>query len=83
MTVRGTITATDLNNASDQNTKVKDIMSDTSVHVVHKYTSAQTAAKMILRHNVPHIVIMNEGKIEGMISSIDFVTLVAEHTLDE
>ena len=54
----------------------------TMVHVVHKNSSAQAAAKMMLRHEVHHIVVMDDGEIIGIISSLDFVKLVAEHILD-
>ena len=79
--IRGIITSTDLSDDIDGNTLVKDIMTEV-VHVVHKNSSAQAAAKMMIKHHVHHIVVMDEGEIVGMISSLDFVKLVAEHTLD-
>jgi signal-transduction protein with cAMP-binding, CBS, and nucleotidyltransferase domain len=36
---------------------------------------------MMLRHNVHHIVVMDDGKIKGMISALEFVKLVAKHAL--
>ena len=81
MTIRGIITATDISKEVDQNTNVKDIMGSSTVHVLHSGTSAQAAAKMMLRHKVHHIVIMDDGEIKGMISSLDFVKLVAENSL--
>ena len=79
--IRGIVTATDLSNNLDENTPVENIMTS-NVHVIHKDSSAQAAAKMMLKHKVHHIVAMEDGKIIGMLSSLDFVTLVAEHTLD-
>ncbi|AXG69939.1 inosine-5'-monophosphate dehydrogenase [Kordia sp. SMS9] len=82
MIIRGIVTATDINKEVHDNTTVKDIMTYTSVHVVHIDSSAQSAAKMMLRHKVHHIIAMHEGKIKGMISSLDFVKLVAEYSLE-
>jgi CBS domain-containing protein len=82
MTVRGIVTATDLNQAVDDNAKIEDVMTDTSVHVVHVDTSAKSAAKMMLKYKTHHIVAMNDGQIEGMLSALDFVELVAEHSLE-
>ena len=81
VTIRGIITSSDLSINIDPDVKVQEVMTD-KVHVVHKDSSAQSAAKLMLRHHVHHIVVMEDGKIIGMISSLDFVKLVAEHTLD-
>lgn len=82
MTIQGIITATDLSKAVDDSALVNDIMTSSKVRVVHIDSSAQSAAKMMLRYNVHHIVVMDEGKIEGMLSSLDFVKLVAKHSLE-
>ncbi len=82
MIIRGIVTATDINKEIHDSATVEDVMTSSIVHVVHIDSSAQAAAKMMLRHKVHHIVAMHEGKIKGMISSLDFVKLVAEHSLD-
>ncbi len=79
VTLRGIVTGTDLNKEIDDNSSVEEIMTP-NVHIIHKHSSAQAAAKMMLKHKVHHIVVMDEGKIIGMISSLDFVKLVAEHS---
>ena len=81
MTIRGIVTATDISKDVSNSAFVEDIMTSSNVHVIHIDSSAQAAAKMMLRHKVHHIVAMDEGKIKGMISSLDFVKLVAEHEL--
>lgn len=80
VTIRGIVTGTDLNKEIDDNSSVEEIMTS-KVHVIHKNSNAQAAAKMMLKHKVHHIVVMDDGKIIGMISSLDFVKLVAEHSL--
>lgn len=82
MVIRGIVTATDINKEVHNNAIMENVMTSSSVHVVHIDSSAQSAAKMMLRHKVHHIVAMYEGKIKGMISSLDFVKLVAEHSLE-
>ena len=82
VTIRGIVTATDLNKEVNSNATVEDVMTSSSVHVIHINSSANAAAKMMLRHGVHHIVVMDDGKIKGMISSMDFVKLVAKHTLE-
>ena len=80
--IRGIITVTDVSKDVSNNATVEDVMTSSKVHVVHPDSSASAAAKMMLRHKVHHIVVMEEGEIKGIISSIDFVNLVAEHTLE-
>jgi len=81
ISIRGIITATDLSKELDDSATIEDIMTSTRVYVTPKNSSAQSAAKMMLKHNVHHMVVMDDGKIIGMISSLDFVKLVAEHAL--
>lgn len=81
MTIQGIITATDISKEVSDDATVGDVMTSSSVHVVHTNSSAQAAAKLMLRHEVHHIVVMDEGEIKGMISSLDFVKLVAQHSL--
>jgi predicted transcriptional regulator len=81
VTIRGIVTLSDLCKNIDEKYSAEDIMTD-KVHVIHKDSSAESAAKMMLKHEVHHIVVMDEGKIIGMISSLDFVKLVAEYKLE-
>ena len=79
--IRGIVTMTDLVKVLDENLKVEEIMTSSSVHVLHKDSSAQSAARMMLKHKVHHLVVMDDGEIVGMVSSLDFAKLVAEHSL--
>ena len=80
-TIEGIVTISDLINTTDDNKAIEELMTK-SVHVVHQNSSAQAAAKMMIKHDVHHIVVMKNGEIVGIISSADFVKLVAEHILD-
>ena len=79
--ILGIVTMSDLSNKIPNKTLIKDVMVS-MVHVVHKDSSAQAAAKMMLRHNVHHIIVMDDGEIIGIVSSMDFVKLVSEHILE-
>ncbi len=81
MTIQGIITATDINKEVREDTTVGDIMTSSNIHLVHPDSSAKAAAKMMLKHHVHHMIVMQEGEIRGMISSLDFTKLVAEHSL--
>ncbi len=78
--IDGIITATDLRSVADEKTVVSELMTD-KVHVVSKNASAQSAAGMMIRHQVHHLVVMDDGRIIGMLSALDFVRLVADHEL--
>jgi len=82
MTIQGIITATDISKDVSGDATVADVMTSSSVHVVHVDSSAKAAAKMMLKHKVHHIIAMENGEIKGMISALDFVKLVAEHSLE-
>ena len=81
MTIRGIVTASDISKNVHHGAPMENVMTSSSVHVVHTDSTAQAAAKMMLRHKVHHLVVMDKGKIKGMVSSLDFVKLVAEHSL--
>lgn len=82
MTIQGIVTATDISKEVSDNTTVADVMTSSIVHVVHVNSSAKAAAKMMLKHKVHHIIAMEDGEIKGMISALDFVKLVAKHSLE-
>ena len=80
ITIQGIVTSTDLNNDLDGKTPAREVMTP-NVHIIHKHSSAQAAAKMMEKRKVHHLVVMDDGKIMGIISSFDFVKLVAEYSL--
>lgn len=81
LTIQGIVTATDISKDVNDDAIVEDIMMSSNVYVVHVDSSAQAAAKMMIRQKVHHLVVMDKGEVKGMISSLDFVKLVAEHSI--
>ena len=82
ISIRGIVTSTDLCCQVDDNIPVEVALRFTKVYVVPPNTGAKSAAEMMLKHNLHHIVVMENGKLVGMISSLDFVKLVSLHVLD-
>lgn len=77
VTIKGIVTSDDLLGVYDDTVDIQQVMTS-KVHVVSQNSNAQSAAKMMLRHNCHHLLVMEEGEIVGIISSIDFTHLVAE-----
>ena len=75
--IRGIVTSDDLMGVYDDTVDIQQVMSK-QVHVISPNSNAQSAAKMMLRHNCHHLLVMDEGEIVGIISSIDFAHLVAD-----
>ena len=81
-TLKGIITSNDINEEISDDATIEDVMTTIPIHVVHVDSSVKSAAKAMLKHHVHHIVVMDDGEIKGMISSLDFVKLIAEHNLE-
>ena len=81
-TIKGIITTTDICGEVSDDASIEEVMTSSIVHVVHVDSSAKSAAKTMLNKKVHHMVAMDDGEIKGIISSLDFVKLVAEHSLE-
>ena len=79
--IKGIVTATDLRGQTDETVAAEDIMT-TKVVVVSPDSSVQVAARTMLYHYIHHLVVMDDDVIVGMLSSLDFVKLVAEREVD-
>lgn len=78
--IRGIVTVKNLSGVY-ANIGVKQVMTE-KVVVVLPEASAQSAAKLMVKKKIHHLVVMEEGTIIGMLSSADFVRLVANHHLE-
>lgn len=76
-TISGIVSATDVIKSSDDALVVEDIMSD-RVHIVLKNNRVKDAAAVMVKHNVHHLVVMEDGKVVGMISTMDIARVYAE-----
>jgi len=75
--IEGIITASDIAQESDHTKTVSDVMTKKS-YVISKTSGVQDAAKMMEKHNVHHLVVMEEGQVIGILSAMDFVKLIAK-----
>ncbi len=74
--MRGIVTNTDLMGAFDDNVPIEQVMNH-SVYVVGPEETAREAAKLMMQHKIHHLIVIEETRIVGMLSSMDFVRLVA------
>jgi len=75
--VLGIITATDLRGINDETQQVAEYMTK-EIYRVEAGVDAEIAARTMLEDNVHHLIVEENGKVTGMLSSLDFVRLVAE-----
>ena len=75
--ISGVISSNDLIAVNDQSTLVKDVMTH-RVHVCLKSGRVKDAAKVMAKNNIHHLIVMDDGNIVGMISSINIVKLYSE-----
>lgn len=78
--IKGIITYRDIAGAYDDNVNVKQMMTE-RVQVVSPDTTAQKSAEIMKMAGIHHLVVVEEGRIVGMVSAADYVGLVASHTL--
>ena len=75
--IRGIVTNNDLMGAFDDNVPIRQVMTH-GVYVIDPDATAQEAAKMMLHHKVHHLLVLEESRIVGMLSSLDFVRLISD-----
>lgn len=75
--VIGIITSSDLRGITDGTAKVADYMTK-DVYWVQAKVEAEIAARIMLEEMVHHLLVRDDEKVVGMLSSLDFVRLVAE-----
>ncbi len=78
--IRGIVTKNDIVGVFDDTVKVSQIMKR-STYVVDSDYTAQEAAKLMLQHKTHHLLVLEEGNLIGMLSSLDFVRLSASEEI--
>lgn len=77
--IAGIVSTNDLMAIHNETLTVKDVMSD-HVHIVLRNNRVKDAASIMVKHGVHHLVVMEDGKVIGMISSMDIMKVYAEST---
>ena len=80
--IRGIVTNTDLMGAFDDTVPIEQVMTH-GVYVIDPEATAQEAAKLMLNHKIHHLLVIEETRIIGMLSSLDFVQVIATHGLGD
>lgn len=75
--IAGIVSSGDIVACHDETQLVKDVMSD-HVHIVLRNNRVKDAAKTMVKHGVHHLVVMDDGNVIGMISSMDIIKVYAE-----
>jgi len=76
-TISGIISSSDLVAIHNESMFVRDVMSR-KVHIGLKNNRVKDAAKIMVKHGVHHLVIMDDGSVVGMLSSMDIIKMYAE-----
>ena len=78
--LKGIVSFVDLAGVYDDEISVQQVMSNT-VYTIGPNAHIQEAAAMMIDHKVHHLVVMEGEKIVGIVSSMDFVKLIADKRL--
>ena len=76
--VLGIITDSDLIEAHSMETPISAVMSK-KVYTVSPYSKVSLAARMMRNHHIHHLVVTDEKKLMGIVSSYDLLKLVEDH----
>jgi predicted transcriptional regulator len=75
--IAGIVSSSDLMAFHDETLLVENVMSE-HVHIVLRNNRVKDAAKTMVKHGVHHLIVMDEGNVIGMISSMDIIKVYAE-----
>lgn len=77
-TISGIVSSSDIVACHDESLLVKDVMTK-RVHIGVKHNRIKDAAKVMVKYGVHHLVVMDDGKVIGMLSSMDVIKVFAEN----
>ena len=74
----GVVSSTDLLAAEKEGTPISNIMTE-KVYTVPEYEDVSVAARMMRNHKIHHLIVTQEQKVVGVISSFDLLKLIEGH----
>ncbi len=74
----GIVTSTDILGDEPADMPVSELMS-TKVYTVPRYDGVHIAARVMRNHRLHHVVVTEEKKVVGIVSSFDLLKLVEDH----
>lgn len=77
--ISGIVSSSDLVACHDESKLVEDVMSS-RVHIGVKHNRVKDAAKIMVKYGVHHLVVMDNGDVVGMLSSMDIMKALSEES---
>lgn len=74
----GIVTATDFLADHPEGAPISGVMSD-SVYTVPRYDGPHIAARLMRNHHLHHVVVTEDSRVVGMLSTYDLLRLVEDH----
>ncbi len=74
----GIVTATDMLKDISETTQLREVMT-TKVYTIPAYSDVHKAARVMRKHGINHLIVSDEQKIVGVLSSHDLLRLVEDH----
>jgi CBS domain-containing protein len=71
-TIAGIISASDILAIHNENLTANDILTP-KVHICLKNNRIEDAGKLMIKHSIHHIIIMEDGNVVGMLSALDII----------
>lgn len=76
-TIAGIVSSSDLAKAHDETALIDQIMTD-RVRIVLKNNRVIDAAKTMVDHNIHHLVVMEDGNVVGIVSTLDIIKALVQ-----
>lgn len=80
-TIVGIVSSADVAKCHNENEIAQNIMT-IDIHVAMKNNRVQDTAKTMVKYGIHHMVVMEDGKTIGMISSLDILKSFSEKPVD-
>ncbi|GJL73836.1 MAG: hypothetical protein NMNS01_30350 [Nitrosomonas sp.] len=74
----GVVSASDILTVEKDGTLISNIMTE-KVYTIPEYEDVSVAARVMRNHNIHHLIVTQEQKVVGIISSFDLLKLVEGH----
>ncbi len=74
----GVVSASDILTVEKEGTPISNIMTE-KVYTIPEYEDVSVAARVMRNHKIHHLIVTQEQKVVGVISSFDLLKLIEDH----